>query len=46
MRHRDKHKIVFLRLLWLEKIRTNRTYAYKSQKSKQSLGYRDLIYYK
>ena len=27
MRHRNKHKTVFLRSLWLEKIRINRTYV-------------------
>ena len=31
MRHGDKHKTVFLRLLLLEKIRTNRTYVHKYQ---------------
>ena len=29
MRYRDKHKTVFLRSFWLEKIRINRTYMTK-----------------
>ena len=30
VRHREKHKLVFLCLLGLEKVRTNRTYVHKS----------------
>ena len=39
MRHRNKHKTVFLHLLCLEKIRTNRTYMHKSWHAKQCLGH-------
>ena len=46
MRHRDKQKPVFLRLLRREKIRANRTYVHKSQYAKHGLGYCDLVYYK
>ena len=46
MRHgRDKHKAVFC-LLWLEKVRTNRTYLLKFQYSKHSSGYCVLLHYK
>ena len=44
MRHRDKHKTVFICLLWIENIRGNR--VHKSQYAKNVLGYRDLVYYK
>ena len=43
MRHRDKHKIAFLRSLWLEKIRTNRTYVHKFRYTKHGLGHRELV---
>ena len=46
MKDRDKHKAVFLCLLSIEKIRTNRKYLHKSQYSKHGLGYGDLVYYK
>ena len=46
MIHSDKHKAVFLCLLWLEKIRTNRTYVHKSWYAKLGLGYCGLVYYK
>ena len=46
MRHRDKHKTVFLRSIWIEKIRTNRTYVHMPQYAKHGLGYCDLVYYK
>ena len=46
MRHRDKHKAVFLCLLQLEKIMTNGTYVHKSRCDKHGLGYCDLVYYK
>ena len=42
MRHKDKHKTVFLQLLWLEKIRTSRTYMRKSRYAKHILVYRDM----
>ena len=45
IRHRDKHKIVLLRSLWLEKI-TNRTYVRKSRFAKHGLGYRDVVCFK
>ena len=46
MRHRDKNKVAYLRSIWLEKIRTNRTYVRKSRYAKYGLGYCDLVYYK
>ena len=45
-RHKGKHKIVFLCLLRLEKIRTNRTYVDKSWYAKHNLGYYDWVYFK
>ena len=45
MRHRDKHKTVFLRSRRLEKIRTNETYLHKSWYVKHGL-YCNLVYYK
>ena len=43
MRHRDKHKIVFLCSLRLEKRRTNRTYVHRSRYAKHGLGYCDFV---
>ena len=45
MRHKDKHKTVFLLLGFrLEKIKTNRAYLHKPRYAKHGLGYRDLYY--
>ena len=46
MRHRDEHKAVFLPLLQLETIQTNRSHVCKSVYAKHSLGYCDLLYHK
>ena len=46
MKHRDKHKTVFICSLRFEKIITNRTYMYKSRYAKYGLGYGDLVYHK
>ena len=41
-----QNKTVFLFSLWLEKIRTNRTYVRKSRYVKHGLGYCDFVYHK
>ena len=46
MRHKDKHKRVFLRLLLHGKVITNRTFVHKSQYVKHGMGYCDSVCYK